>query len=1058
MKSKLTDIINRVKDEVYEELKAEISESEFEQSEFEEGVAALFVCFDDKEFISIMSYEWDDLNIYFIMFMFQRVLAYYDEEYGDAATESLMWRVYWKFKKSFSRKNRVFQIVCLSILTNLVSMEIVTGDRFDTVYGDFDLAVIEEQAGEYPLFYADKLAVVMDSMRDEKSISIADFSYDLYKVVDEATVADYVRCLSNRCDSYITLKQYENFEEYAATLMEWTDKLDDDEADLRTKMLVKRNLYESIILAEQGKYVQAEQYALEGRELCGDDEDLVELKIALLNSLIICFFAQGIVEKCIECLNEGLQLLEEHDLQNSMCAATLYNTWNLFAEDEASPESAKEVMSWLWKLDVSNLPDTLLGMLLNSIQLNISNRKLESKDVPYVWSVLDKIEGRIKEDDLSGSILLCLEVRVKFFAYIGEYQGCKQAFDKMYWLSDRYFPDMDSVIELVCLEYDTIKKIMDRESLRSLLFALAKRTPLRLAQACDMGDERGLIYRVSRISMLFRVIVAAIYRGDIACNDNDYFEFVCNMKNVYPDVLRKRKLKFADCDGMDRLNELHRKMLDLDAVRYYGHEVDTDAVRNISDEMHELEKRIYTSKPVTSVKEFAWKNAGELAMLIPDKTVYIDYVQFTDSLRDVTEKDLRYGMVIAFRQGRQVYVKRLDMINAYNIRRVFGSLDIKIRESRQHGVEPGRIDRWISRNVETMLYNQLIMPAWRAAGPGCDIKRIIISGDIELSALAFDMLLDPTGRYLAERYDVNFVNSLRNRNKDLWLNELTGSRSDVINSHAEGATTDGKVSYEQCMVVGNPQFTIDKNLVSDRDGTFSALPLSKVEAQAAADALGTDVIQKKKVSKDIFRELHVPVLHIATHGEHLYDGDFLEKNESLSFDMPLRTTCFFTSGANDWIATGRIDERYGTGLVSAEEICTYDWSGVRLVVMSACFSGVGEISYDEGLLGMNTAFAAQGVQASIISMWEVDDLASAVLMTRFYDNLKYMSVSEALWRAKQYLMNVTVGDLTQDGWFGEQRVRRMGLVADNIRKISHYPSDTKLFANPVYWAGFALWI
>ena len=106
MKSKLTDIINRVKDEVYEELKAEISESEFEQSEFEEGVAALFVCFDDKEFISIMSYEWDDLNIYFIMFMFQRVLAYYDEEYGDAATESLMWRVYWKFKKSFSKKKR----------------------------------------------------------------------------------------------------------------------------------------------------------------------------------------------------------------------------------------------------------------------------------------------------------------------------------------------------------------------------------------------------------------------------------------------------------------------------------------------------------------------------------------------------------------------------------------------------------------------------------------------------------------------------------------------------------------------------------------------------------------------------------------------------------------------------------------------------------------------------------------------------------------------------------------------------------------------------------------
>ena len=98
------------------------------------------------------------------------------------------------------------------------------------------------------------------------------------------------------------------------------------------------------------------------------------------------------------------------------------------------------------------------------------------------------------------------------------------------------------------------------------------------------------------------------------------------------------------------------------------------------------------------------------------------------------------------------------------------------------------------------------------------------------------------------------------------------------------------------MVVGNPRFTIDKNRVLESDRTFGALPLTKVEVQAVADVLETEVIQKQNANKNIFREVHAPILHIATHGEHLMDNTFLEKNRYLLYDMPLRKTCFFMSG------------------------------------------------------------------------------------------------------------------------------------------------------------------
>lgn len=1040
MEYRLIKIIENVRDNVYSEIVAETPEEEFDRAEFDKGVSALFECFDDRA-VQMSTEEWEMLNIYFVMEMLGNVFCQYCDELGHEAACRYLVRVYQKFDSSFLRGSRIFQIASLELA--VCSIYIGDIDFLYRVYRELDIQVIEDHVYEYPFFYADKMALLMDEMRDEKSGLMGKLSLVIYPEIDEATTVDYVCCLSNMCDTYITLKMYEEYKKYVSQLRYWLERLDDDET--KKTVWVKIYLYESIMLTEQEKYAMAEQNALQGYGMCEDSEELIEIRLAFINNLLICFCGQGLSEKCIQYLNEGLEIINKYGAQDSIGAAAIYNTWNILAEDEASPESAEQVMSWLWQVDVEKIPIVMITLLLNSIKLNITNNKIQKNNSAYVERILNIIGKRLAPDDIAGGILFYWQVQVMFYAYLGDIQRSKSAFDSMYWLSDRCVPDMDIVIEFVCREYDTVKAIMDRNSLGSLLFALARRTPLRLADACDMGDDRGLIDRVSRISILFKIIVAAIYRNDISCSDNDFFELVCNMKNVYPDVLRKRKLKYVDVPEMERLNELHRELLDLDGIRYYGREVDQEAIDALEYEIHELEKKIYSQEKCTYDGEFAWEKAGDLVSRLPDKTVYIDYVQFTDGLKDVTEKDLRYGVVVAFRQGQQVYVQRLDAINAYNVRMMFSSLEIKTRRKREYGETPGILDKWVNKTAESMLYSQLILPVWQVTGPGCDIRRIIISGDIELPAFAFDMLLDPSGRYLAERYDVNFVNSIRNKNNDLWLNGLLDNSSSLGNR-------------EKCMVVGNPQFTVDKSLVSEGDKTFVALPLSKVEAQAAADVLETDVIQKKKANKNIFREIHVPVLHIATHGEHLTDEKFLEKNERLLYDMPLRKTCFFMSGANDWIATGKSDPVYGTGLVSAEEICTYDWSGVRLVILSACFSGSGDISYEEGLLGMNTAFIAQGVQAAIISLWEVDDLAAAVLMTRFYENLKRMSVSESLWRAKRYLMTVTVGELTDDGWFGEQKVRRMGLVADNMRKLAHYPADTRLFANPVYWAGFTLWL
>jgi CHAT domain-containing protein len=75
---------------------------------------------------------------------------------------------------------------------------------------------------------------------------------------------------------------------------------------------------------------------------------------------------------------------------------------------------------------------------------------------------------------------------------------------------------------------------------------------------------------------------------------------------------------------------------------------------------------------------------------------------------------------------------------------------------------------------------------------------------------------------------------------------------------------------------------------------------------------------------------------------------------------------------------------------------------VRLAVLSACETGLGETAGGEGLLGMQRAFQVAGVRATIATLWKVNDLATRRIMEQFYRNYleQEMSPLDAL-RAAQ---------------------------------------------------------
>lgn len=73
----------------------------------------------------------------------------------------------------------------------------------------------------------------------------------------------------------------------------------------------------------------------------------------------------------------------------------------------------------------------------------------------------------------------------------------------------------------------------------------------------------------------------------------------------------------------------------------------------------------------------------------------------------------------------------------------------------------------------------------------------------------------------------------------------------------------------------------------------------------------------------------------------------------------------------------------------------------RLVVLSACETGVGEIREGEGMFSIARGFAVAGVPAILTTLWNVNDRAAAKITTQFYHHLEAgRDKNEALRLAK----------------------------------------------------------
>jgi CHAT domain-containing protein/tetratricopeptide (TPR) repeat protein len=261
---------------------------------------------------------------------------------------------------------------------------------------------------------------------------------------------------------------------------------------------------------------------------------------------------------------------------------------------------------------------------------------------------------------------------------------------------------------------------------------------------------------------------------------------------------------------------------------------------------------------------------------------------------------------------------------------------------------------------------------------------------------------------------------------------------------------------------------LDRRLTSRGDDSWRELPGTRVEVASITRLFGDSpapaVLTDSEASEQNLYELaqsgalqKYRYLHLATHGE--VDDAF-----------PLRSAVILSRDhlpdPGQQLLAGK---PVFDGRLTAEEVLRQWHLDCDLVTLSACQTALGKYERGEGFVGFAQALTLCGSRSVCLSLWQVDDAATALLMQRFYANLLgkrdglkgALGKAAALAEAKRWLRTLPRAQALKQAAAVYQGIER-GKGRTKPPLLPALPEPTPEakedcpYAHPYYWAAFVL--
>jgi CHAT domain-containing protein len=272
-----------------------------------------------------------------------------------------------------------------------------------------------------------------------------------------------------------------------------------------------------------------------------------------------------------------------------------------------------------------------------------------------------------------------------------------------------------------------------------------------------------------------------------------------------------------------------------------------------------------------------------------------------------------------------------------------------------------------SKIADPKAYSLYWQPLEQAIG---DSKKIFLSVDGVYNSINPNTFQKSDGAYLLDVYEIVLLPN-------------TGS---VASAKTQLPVVAGK---SEATLMGSPVFGNDA-LIPPLPGTKEEV--QRIDTLLIGSNVNTKLYTDQNASEENIKSVKGPaVLHVATHG--FFNPDVsMDKAMTMGVQVSkAKNNALLRSGLLlNGAASVYTDEPNllgsNNGVLYAFEAMNLDLQNTKLVVLSACETGTGEIINGEGVYGLCRSFQVAGASKILMSLWKVDDAATRELMTTFYDN------------------------------------------------------------------------
>jgi len=435
-----------------------------------------------------------------------------------------------------------------------------------------------------------------------------------------------------------------------------------------------------------------------------------------------------------------------------------------------------------------------------------------------------------------------------------------------------------------------------------------------------------------------------------------------------------------------------KKMTDLKKEQFNATTEDeknaiTETLGELNVEINEFLKSLKNKYPKYHALKYEniTANTEDVQKLLDDKTLLLEYFQGERILYlfAISKNKVK---LFAIPIGETVLRKRIK-----DIRRALSDYNFINKKSAQAYELYTKTAYWF--------YEEILRIALKDKGG--IIENLVIIADGELGHLPFEAFLteeiakkgtsqkeeDLEIDYKELSYLVNDFNISYNYSATLWKENLNAAphrnNGEMLACAASYPTADYWTNTTSAIWGENrlPYFyKVRKGL--------QPLPAAQKEIATLAEKFTGDFLQDDSANETFFKTnaLNYGVIHLAMHGV-------------LNHRAPMLSSLVFTEDKDS------VEDNF----LQAYEI-SHMKLNANLVVLSACETGYGEFQQGEGVISLARSFMYAGVPSLVVSLWQVNDYSTAVIMTSFYENLADgMSKDLALRQAKLSYINRAAG-------------------------------------------------